>query len=635
MNVSSSPPTPDPRHIAYGREIPTESYSDQPFVVQTDDGAWLCCITTGPGEEGASGQHVVTLRSTDQGATWSAPLSVEPDDPRENSYAVMLKASSGRVFIFYNHNTDNVREVRRHDGGGVFSRVDSLGHFVFKYSDDHGRSWSRERFDIPSRAFQCDRDNVYGGTLRFFWNVGKPFVLHGKAYVSLHKVGQMGRGFFAQSEGVLLVSDNLLAADDPAAARWETLPDGDIGLRAPAGGGPIAEEQSYCVLSDNTIYCVYRTIAGHPAESTSRDGGRTWSTPRYKCFADGRRMKHPRAANFVWRCRNGRYLYWFHNHGGRFIGGRPDALEIAYEDRNPVWLSAGVEIDTPAGRAIAWSEPEIALYDDDPFVRMSYPDLIEEAGRYFLTETQKDVARVHEIPGDLLEGMWLALESSLGHAITPGAESGDLKECLLALTVAGAALPATAPMPTLPAFRVRDHHAPDYRGKDTGAGFTLELWLRLPKPCVGTVLLDNRDEAGRGFALTAAAGGTLELTLGDGQTCNRWACDPLPADGRSHHVAVIVDGGPRIVSFVIDGRFCDGGDLRQFGWGRFSPHLRHVNGAAELRLGKAVESLHLYGRALRTWEAVGSYLCHPALARLPRPPRREAAVQPTQTPAGS
>jgi hypothetical protein len=28
-----------------------------------------------------------------------------------------------------------------------------------------------------------------------------------------------------------------------------------------------------------------------------------------------------------------------------------------------------------------WSQPEIVLYDPDPAVRISYPDLIEEEGR--------------------------------------------------------------------------------------------------------------------------------------------------------------------------------------------------------------------------------------------------------------
>ena len=37
----------DWRNIVNGLEIPTVSYSDQPFVVKADDGAWLCCVTTG------------------------------------------------------------------------------------------------------------------------------------------------------------------------------------------------------------------------------------------------------------------------------------------------------------------------------------------------------------------------------------------------------------------------------------------------------------------------------------------------------------------------------------------------------------------------------------------------------------
>jgi hypothetical protein len=37
----------DNRNIRTGHEIPTETYSDQPYIVQTDDGAWLCAVTTG------------------------------------------------------------------------------------------------------------------------------------------------------------------------------------------------------------------------------------------------------------------------------------------------------------------------------------------------------------------------------------------------------------------------------------------------------------------------------------------------------------------------------------------------------------------------------------------------------------
>jgi hypothetical protein len=233
------PDIPDPRHIANGREIPSEGYADQPYIVQTDDGAWLCAMTTGPGHEGQKGQHVITTRSTDQGRTWSDPVDVEPSDGPEASYAVLLKVPTGRVYCFYNHNTDRVEKVKREDGG-VFERVDSLGHYVFKYSDDHGRSWSEERYDVPIREFECDRENVYGGDLRFFWNVGRPLLLDDAALLVIHKVGAMGDGFFAQSEGAFIRSENILTESDPEQIEFETLPDGDIGLRTPAGGGRVA-----------------------------------------------------------------------------------------------------------------------------------------------------------------------------------------------------------------------------------------------------------------------------------------------------------------------------------------------------------------------------------------------------------
>ncbi len=602
-----SEPGADPRWIGEGRTIPTEFYSDQPYIVRTDDGAWLCAVTTGAGHEGQRGQHVITMRSIDQGRSWSPPVRIEPPDGPEASYAVLLKAPSGRVYIFYNHNTDNVREIRRHDTKAPVSRVDSLGYYVFKFSDDHGRTWSDARYPIPVRAFACDRENVYGGQIRFFWNVAKPFVRDGSAYVPLIKVGRIGDGFFAQSEGALLRSPNLLTEPAPELIEWETLPEGEVGLRAPPGGGPISEEQSYCVLSDGSISAAYRTVDGYPVEAYSRDGGRTWEPPRYRRFASGRLMKHPRAANFQWRCANGKYLYWFHNHGGRFIGERPDRLGIAYEDRNPAWLCGGVEVDSPTGRVIAWSEPEIALYEDDPYIRMSYPDLIEEDGRCYLTETQKDTARLHEVDASLLEGMWQGLEASLG-ARGPSVSAAGRDGLLLDLPARGRRVPRAAPMPALPAFTARDHSQPDYRGKDMRRGFAIELCARFDSRRAGQVVLDSRTPDGRGFCLATTTRKTLEIVLSDGQTVQQGESDPVFRPGVWHHVVVNVDGGPKIISFVVDGRFCDGGEWRQFGWSRFSPHLRGAAGGPELRIGPSltgrIRSVRIYARCLRTSEAV-------------------------------
>lgn len=583
---------PDPRHISYGRPIPSEGYADQPYVVQTDDGAWLLTMTTGRGHEGQGGQHVISMRSTDYGMMWGDVTDVEPANGPEASYSVLLKVPSGRIYCFYNHNTDNQREVKTEDGG-TFSRVDSLGHYVFKYSDDHGRSWSAQRYELPIRDFACDRENVYGGAVRFFWNVGRPLVRDREVFLVLHKVGAMGEGFFAQSEGALLHSPNLLTEPDPMRITFETLPEGEVGLCAPVGGGRVAEEQSVSRLSDGSLFIVYRTVDGSPAHAYSRDGGRNWTAPAYLTYTPGgRRVKHPRAANFCWRCENGMFLYWFHNHGGPFVRNLPGW--DPYNDRNPVWLMAGREVETPQGRMLEWSQPEILLYDDDPYIRMSYPDLIEKDGRFWITETQKTVGRVHDMPDEIVQGLfnqWTRREV---------AREGLLVEW------AGDGLAEVA-LPPLPRFTQRDNSRMDYAGQDMRAGISMECRLRLESLAPGQVLLDNRLVDGRGFSLRTVDGGALAIILHDGQTQQCWVSDPVLTAGREHHVVVTLDGGPKIITFVIDGILCDGGDDRQFGWGRFSPHLQSVNGAPNLRIAAGVQAVRVYGRALRTSEAVGNY----------------------------
>lgn len=591
---------PDPRHIANGRPIPGDSYCDQPYVVRADDGAWLCVMTTAAGHEGSATQTVVTMRSMDQGGSWSDPVRLEPEGGPEASYAVLLKVPAGRIYCFYNHNTDNVREVKREDRG-VYTRVDTLGHYVFRYSDDHGRTWSAQRYEVPVREFACDRQNLYGGRIRFFWNVGRPLLLSDAALLTLHKVGAFGVGFMTRSEGVFLKSANILTERDPEKLRFETLPDGDVGLRAPAGGGLIAEEQSVTALSDGSLYCIYRTVDGYPTSAYSRDGGHTWSEPRYATYTPGgRRIKHPRAANFVWKCANGRLLYWFHNHGGALVQQFSGGWE-PYHDRNPVWLCAGEERDAPDGRVIYWSQPEILLYDDDPFIRMSYPDLVEDAGRFWVTETQKNLGRVHALDAALLDGLFGQFEN---RTAAPTGLVLDLPN--------PTPKPASVPMPRLPAFHQRDNSRPDYGGKDLRAGFTLDLWLQFETLDAGQILLDTRTGTGQGLCLATAGNGTLSLTLHDGRQECAWASDPILLQiGKLHHVAVIVDGGPKIITWVIDGLLNDGGEHRQFGWGRFSPTLRDANGDATLQIAHTmrgeIRRLRVYDRALRTSEAVGNW----------------------------
>lgn len=594
----------DWRNIENGLVIPDKSYSDQPYIVKTDDGAWLCVMTTGSGHEGATGQHIISQRSFDKGVTWEEMVEIEPEDGPEASYAVLLKAPSGRVFVFYNHNTDNLREVKGEDPPykeGVVRRVDSQGYFVFKYSDDHGKSWSEGRYTIPVREFEIDRNNAYQGDIRFFWNVGKAFSYQRTAFVPLSKVGGFGNGFFTSNEGVLLKSENLFTVKDPAEATWHTLPEGDIGLRTPENGGSIAAEHSYSVLSDGSFFVVYRSLDGHPVYSYSRDQGKTWDSPKYMRYVDGRLMKNPRAANFAWKCENGKFLYWFHNHGGRFIREHPNPGSIGYNDRNPVWIAGGKEVDGDDGKIILWSQPEILLYDDDPLIRISYPDLIEEEGNYYLTETQKDIARLHQIDTRFLNTLWNQFDavSQVKDGLKidwPGERS---------------ALPAELPAPVMPSFRIRDTNTADYRGKNTTNGFTIELGFVLHELREGQVLADTRDASGKGWWINIADQNNLVFQMNDGQTRAVWSSDPgLLKPGKPHQVSIIVDGGPKIIAFVVDKRLHDGGAERQFGWGRFSPYFQSAAGSPTLRIGPAlngeVHYLRFFDRALMVTEALAS-----------------------------
>lgn len=554
----------DARNVATGSLIYEHGYCDQPYVVVLDDGAWLCVFTTSGGQEGSQSQYVVATRSVDLGKTWSAPVPIEPPDGPEASWAMPLLTRFGRVYAFYSYNGDRVHTLPN----GKPARADMLGWYCAKYSDDGGATWS-ERIRLPVRPTACDLANDWGGQVQIFWGIGKPIVQGDAALFAFTKIGKY---MLDDGEGWFFRSENVLRERDPSKVVWELLPEGGHGVRTPEFGS-IQEEHNIVPMTDGGLYCVYRTTLGHPAESYSRDGGRTWSTPEFVRYADGRPLKHPRACPRLWRTNNGNYLLWHHNHGG-----------MGFEDRNPAWISGGIEKD---GR-IRWSQPEILLYSDDLSYatgRLSYPDLIEQDGRYWVTTTQKTRASVHEVDARLLEGVWT--QDMRAEVVREG----------LALEL-NAPLPpeiASVPLPSLQA-----------------GGFTLEFSVTFENLDAGQVLLDARNENGHGFACETTERGTIEVRLSDANTEAARDCDPgVLQVGKRHHVTAIVDGGPNIIMFVIDGTLCDGGGQRQYGWGRFPASVGTLETEERWRiapnLSRQLELLRVYGRALRVAEAIGNY----------------------------
>lgn len=580
----------DPRDIVTGYEIPSESYADQPYIVLTKDGNWLCALTTGPSTESQAGQHVVATISENKGVTWSELIPIEPglesDDWHMTSWVTALIVPSGRVYAFYNYRYD---ETSTQHGGWM----------CYRYSDDNGRTWSDRRYRVPMRKTKRDRENVTGGTHQFFWCIDKPVVSGGSVYFAipkLHSGAPLDGG-----EGWIIHSDNILTEDNPEAIHWELLPDGDVGVWNP-GLGTVQEEQNVEVLSDGSLYMCYRTEIGHPAYAISRDGGHTWTTPQVMRYATGRQaaIKTPRACPRIWKASNDKFLFWFHNNS--YPGWGNSAV------RNPVWASGGIEVDGE----IQWSQPEILLYAPDPTVRgMSYPDFIEQDGRYWVSETQKVVARVHEIDPMLLEGLWTQHVSDVVTSQGLVFESEALS--------AGDSFA----VPALPSLRV--------------GGFSLEMWLQIDHVRDGQIIVSSFGQQRRGFQVSTAAGGALRLDLCDNwqrhwlevmdgiepehnvRSVRQWnwtTGEGSITSGKLHHIVYIVDGLANIVSVLIDGVLYDGGTSWIQGWWRLNPWLDDLNGdglcVVDDGFRGRVERLRIYARYLCTSEAISNHRAGPS-----------------------
>jgi len=572
-NATSAPatrPAPDLRDIRTGLGIPDEGYCDQPYVVITKDGNWLCTMTTGQGQEGDVGQHVIATISTDRGRSWSKPVDIEPADGPQASWVMPLVTPSGRVYVFYDYNGDLVSTL----GDKKNIRADMLGWYVYKYSDDYGRTWSDKRYRLPVRTTEFDRNNDWKGQVQMLWGIGKPIIAGQSVYLGFSKIGKY---VIEASEGWFFRSDNLLTEPDPDKHVWQMLPEGDTGLRSPEG--PIAEEQNLVALSDGSLYTVYRTVAGYICHAYSRDGGKTWTPPAFATYTPGGRLiKNPRACPRLWKAANGKYLLWYHNHSGK-----------DFTNRNPAWITGGVEKDG----FIHWAQPEILLYEPHSTIRMSYPDLIEQDGRYWITETNKPLARVHEIDPTLLEGLW---NQDTNQTISRDGLTLELND--------DAGMPEQVPMPAMPDLM-------------DGGGFTVEAWFHLTKTTTGQVICGSRDAKGaKGILMSTGPKNALRFTMRDQLSETYWDTEPnlLRPDDLLHAV-VIVDGGPKIISTVINGVLSDGGTYRQYGWGRFAPNFGKAGESGILHVATQLEGkvliLRIYNRCLRTSEAVAHYSAGP------------------------
>ena len=501
----------DPRFFDNGTFMYGNGYADQPYVVQIDKSHWLSVTTAANAEENDKDRRLVFLESFDAGKTWrQINTAIEPEaEMRQPSWGTLLRTPYGRIYCFYNLEPARRGERMQH---------------VYRYSDDNGHSWS-DRCVLPMRETQIDR--AFKNTRS--WGIDQPLVLNGKVYIAFTKFGGPNR----HGEGFLFVSDNILTERDPEKIAWEMLPEGDKGIRGDQLGF-LQEEHNIEPLSgvENGLYCAFRTLEGYVGESYSYDGGRSWSTPQFATYADGRFVKNPRACPMVWRTQSGKYLMWFHNHDGR------RSAPARNKDRNPAWMSGGVFKD---GRMV-WSEPEPVLFGKvfKHNAGMSYPDLVEQDGRYYLTATNKERARLFELPKEMVEALWGQLltdsESTVRLGENPG-ESVSLDEESLSI-----------------------------------------LFDVVSNTASKKILYDGFDRNGKGIRVSANENGSLAVEVADDSSALPfvWNTDAPKSGSTVGRYALIFDGPADLLYVVKDGALQDGGGERDFGWGRFSHEMGNV-----------------------------------------------------------
>ncbi|MEA1876100.1 MAG: sialidase family protein [Bacteroidota bacterium] len=360
----------------YGSSIYQNGYVDQPYIVVLNDDSWLCTFTTSAKQEGSSGQHIVSTRSFNQGKTWTDTVQIEPPGGPAASWAMPYLTPYGRVYVFYSFNGDTVTTLNNKP-----IRNDMLGWYCYKYTDNGGQTWS-ERYRLPLRTTKADVNNDWKGEVQIFWGIGKP-IEHGK-YMSFG-LTKLGKYMLEYGEGWFFQSNNIQTEKDPHKINWILLPDGMDGVRNPDFGS-VQEEFNLVPINGDTLYAVYRTNLGFIAETISFNNGHSWSLPDTARMFDETPLKNPRACPRIWKTKKGLYLLWFHNHAG-----------TGFANRNPGWITAG---KWEQNRMI-WTKAVPIIYSTDTSYqtgRLSYPDLIEQNGYYYISVTNKETGRILRIP---------------------------------------------------------------------------------------------------------------------------------------------------------------------------------------------------------------------------------------------
>ena len=325
-----------PRNIPREKMDPArrgDRYNDH-FQVLWDEGRRrYYAFWTQASWEGAGDHHVMFSRSLDMGKTWSEAIVLAGSERRacrrfQADWQQPMLSKGGRLYCLWN------QEVRTRKGGWP-QRV--LAGF---YSDDGGDTWCPP--DVANRPGTESKPWVmplYTGWIN--WQRPLRLAPGGKYFVGSSESGTTRFWRFENIDDNPEICDISISAF-PGAPK-ERLKVADVVDKIEYVSDdkrPAIEEASVVKLPDGRLFALMRSSTGHPLWSQSRDGGESWSAPRFLRDAEGKAYPHPRSPCpiYDWKgpeAGSGIYFSFVHN---MFDFNNP---KTPYQKRGPLYLIAG------------------------------------------------------------------------------------------------------------------------------------------------------------------------------------------------------------------------------------------------------------------------------------------------------
>jgi len=304
-------------------------------------------------------------------------------------------------------------------------------------------------------------------------------------------------------------------------------------------------------------------------------------------------------------------MLYYNNGGGGWYG------------RDPYFLSCGREVDGTFGPSglpeILWSQPEIVLYDREYRGGTSgggYPDFIFAPSKQAESENKaREIAEVYisaaqkGLPQPTRSRSYLSrvdpalIQGLLSQHVSSGQPKGQtpllsVNATNMNMQIKRPKLSATGNVPLSArqgfsiVFSLEGHGTHAKAGDTLFHGEYMTLGVGSGK---GGLSLNFSFIDGRGGSFN---GGTGPM------------CTGLLVQERAHHVSIVADAGPNIVSFVIDGIYCDGSwsFLPAAGMSEIPTTASFtVHSQDKASYGAVIRGLDVYGVALRTSESVAMY----------------------------